>query len=200
MAQIGTMDFNSESGETKALAKSLNAVGLACQGISKSLPNKVLERMLTKTIKSINSGAKRKDAFQCFESEKICIFFEKDFFATTEQDHKRLDKQLSENGAAVFSAKLIFESEKYKQHILDIYGPHRKIMFPPAGEPCVTITRKQIQQLARPKTGITSPKIKEFYAARQENLRCALGLCIEAQCKALDIPVPKQGKTKGLEL
>ncbi len=65
-------------------------------------------------------------------------------------------------------------------------------MFPPAGEACVTVLQKHIQQLARPKTGIISPTIKEFYSARQANLRVAREACIEAQCKALGLPVPKR--------
>ena len=125
--------------------------------------------------------------------------FEISFFSTIPQEQKRYDKQLSELQSAMSSARLVFDPEAYRQHVLDAYGPHRKIMFPPAGEACVTVLQKQIQQLARPKTGIISPTIKEFYSARQVNLRVAREACIEAQCKALGLPIPKQ-KEAGLRL
>lgn len=197
------MDRTGISGYEQSVERiitSLNLFGYAETQRYESKGNKQLEKHLERTIQVLKNGIVERSPFLSLELEKHCINFERAFFAPTTQEQKRYDKQLSELQSAKFSAQLVFEPERYRQHVEDAYGPNRKIMFPPAGETCVTALQKQIQQLARPKVGIVSPTIKEFYSIRQQNLRCALDLCIEAQCKALDIPVPKQGKTKSLEL
>lgn len=174
------------------LTMSLNFFGFAETERYQTPENKKIEVHIEKVIKIIHKNLKENSPFLALEIEKHCINFESAFFTTSEQEQKRYDKQLSELQSAKASAKLVFEPEAYRQHVLDAYGPHRKIMFPPAGEACVTVLQKHIQQLARPKTGIVSPTIKEFYSARQANLRAAREACIEAQCKALGIPLPRQ--------
>lgn len=183
----------------RRLARTLNVFGIEENTIFHSIETKKVEKNLVHAIKVIKQALLIKDSFAEIEVEKYCVNFERAFFATTEQEQKRYDKQLSELQSAKTSAKLVFNPEAYRQHVLDTYGPHRKIMFPPTGEACITVLQKHIQQLARPKTGIVSPTIKEFYSARQANLRAAREACIEAQCKALGIPLPRQ-KQVGMSL
>ncbi len=189
MAQIGISDFEHD---IDRLTMSLNLFGFAETERYQTQETKKIEEHINRVVKILHKGIEERHPFLAFELEKHCINFESAFFATNSQEQKRYDKQLSELQSAKASARLVFDPEAYRQHVLDAYGPHRKIMFPPAGEACVTVLQKQIQQLARPKTGIISPTIKEFYSARQANLRVAREACIEAQCKALGLPVPKR--------
>lgn len=177
--------------EQKKLAKALNLFGFSETDRYSSREAKKIEKNIKHAIKILENAQNERSVFFAIDVEKQCVNFEYSFFATNAQEQKRYDKQLSELQSAKASAKLVFGPESYRQHVLDAYGPNRKIMFPPAGETCVTVLQKQIQQLARPKTGIISPTIKEFYSARQANLRVAREACIEAQCKALGLPVPK---------
>lgn len=193
MDQAGMLDFE------QFIVRSLNIFGIEETADFYSHKTRKIEKNLLQVTQCLCEVTQQKNPFISIELEKHCINFESAFFATTEQEQKRYDKQLSELQSAKASAKLVFEPEAYRQHVLDAYGPHRKIMFPPAGEACVTVLQKHIQQLARPKTGIVSPTIKEFYSARQANLRAAREACIEAQCTALGIPFPRQ-KQVGLSL
>lgn len=193
MAPTGIMNYEIEQ---KKLAKALNLFGFSETDRYSSTEAIKIEKNIRKAIKVLEHAQKERSPFFSIEVEKQCINFEYSFFATNKQEENRYDKQLSELQSAKSSARLVFDPEAYRQHVLDAYGPHRKIMFPPAGEACVTVLQKQIQQLARPKTGITSPTIKEFYSARQVNLRVAREACIEAQCKALKLPVPKRKQTE----
>lgn len=188
MAQIGMPDYKIQ----KNLTRALNTFGLKEIGRYSNRSTKEIEKYIIRAINVLNSSVDVKSPFFSIELEKLCINFEIAFFSTSPEEQKRYDKQLSELQSAKASARLVFDPEAYRQHVLDAYGPHRKIMFPPAGEACVTVLQKHIQQLARPKTGIISPTIKEFYSARQANLRVAREACIEAQCKALGLPVPKR--------
>ena len=188
MAQIGMSDYKVQ----KNLTRALNTFGLKEIGRYSNSSTKEIEKYIAKATDILKTSEDLKSPFLSIELEKMCVNFEYSFFATNNQEQKRYDKQLSELQSAKASARLVFDPEAYRQHVLDAYGPHRKIMFPPAGEACVTVLQKQIQQLARPKTGIISPTIKEFYSARQVNLRVAREACIEAQCKALGLPVPKK--------
>ena len=192
MALIGMLDYKIQ----KDLTRALNTFGLKEIGRYSSRSTKEIEKYIVRATDALNSSVELKSPFFSIELEKLCINFEIAFFSTNAQEQKRYDKQLSELQSAKASARLVFDPEAYRQHVLDAYGPHRKIMFPPAGEACVTVLQKQIQQLARPKTGIISPTIKEFYSARQANLRVAREACIEAQCKALGLPVPKRKQTE----
>lgn len=189
MAQTGILDYEIEQ---KKLAKVLNLFGFSETDRYSSSEAEKIERNLKRAIAVLEKAQEEKSPFFSIEIEKQCVNFEYSFFATNAQEQKRYDKQLSELQSAKASARLVFDSEAYRQHVLDAYGPHRKIKFPPSGEACVTVLQKQIQQLARPKTGIISPTIKDFYSARQANLRVAREACIEAQCKALGLPVPKR--------
>lgn len=189
MAQVGIMDYEIEQ---KKLTKALTLFGFSETDRYSSAETKRIEKNINRAIKVLENAQKDRSPFFSIEVEKQCINFEYSFFAVNAQEQKRYDKQLSELQSAIASARLVFDPEAYRQHVLDAYGPHRKIMFPPAGETCVTVLQKQIQQLARPKTGIISPTLKEFYSARQANLRIAREACIEAQCKALGLPVPKR--------
>lgn len=190
MAQIGMSDYKVQ----KNLTRALNTFGLKEIGRYSNSSTKEIEKYIAKATDILKTSEDLKSPFLSIELEKMCVNFEYSFFATNNQEQKRYDKQLSELQSAKASARLVFDPEAYRQHVLDAYGPHRKIMFPPAGEACVTVLQKQIQQLARPKTGIISPTIKEFYSARQVNLRVAREACIEAQCKALGLTVPKKSK------
>ena len=197
MVLIGISD--SKSKELRLLSLRLNVFGIAETTSFQSSQTVKIEKSLFQSTEIIKKISIQRDPFLASEAEKYCVNFEISFFSTIPQEQKRYDKQLSELQSAMASARLVFDPEAYRQHVLDAYGPHRKIMFPPAGEACVTVLQKQIQQLARPKTGIISPTIKEFYSARQVNLRVAREACIEAQCKALGLPIPKQ-KEAGLRL
>ncbi len=190
MAQTGILD--SKTKELRRLSRTLNVFGVAETTSFQSSQTVRIEKLLSQSTEIIEKIALQNNPFLAIEAEKYCVNFEIAFFSTNAQEQKRYDKQLSELQSAKASARLVFDPEAYRQHVLDAYGPHRKIMFPPAGEACVTVLQKQIQQLARPKTGIISPTIKEFYSARQANLRVAREACIEAQCKALGLPVPKR--------
>ena len=196
MVQIGMLDFEHE---IDRLTMSLNLFGFAETERYQTQETKKIEEYINAVIKILHKGIEERSPFLSLELEKHCINFESAFFSANAQEQKRYDKQLSELQSAKASARLVFEPEAYRQHVEDAYGPHRKIMFPPAGEAYVTVLQKQIQQLARPKTGIISPTIKAFYSARQANLRVAREACIEAQCKALGLPMPKQ-KQAGLGL
>lgn len=196
MAPTGTKSYEVEQ---KKLTKALNLFGFSETERYISKNNKKIEENIKRANNVLKIAQNEHSPFFSLEIEKQCVNFERAFFATTEQEQKRYDKQLSELQSAKASAKLVFNPEAYRQHVLDTYGPHRKIMFPPAGEACVTVLQKHIQQLARPKTGIVSPTIKEFYSARQANLRAARDACIVAQCKALGLPLPRQ-KQAGMSL
>ena len=67
----------------------------------------------------------------------------------------------------------------------------------PKGEPFETNCNRQIKYLGSAKNGFSEPEEKDFFAARQENLRAVILICRERQREAL-MPEAVSGELAGM--
>jgi hypothetical protein len=189
MAQIGSKNNFLQNFADLGLRSKLYKDRLSREKHQKSF-NKIIEE-LTKELKSATLF---KDADISLRLERICIGIEQRDYAVTNEDKKRLDKQISESGAAEQS--LIFVSNR------DIYNSHIENLFPkgipnqlPEGDAYITHARRQIQQLGQAQKGMATAHEKFFFQARQENLRAGIAAFKVLQKAAL-FP-PTQGQDPG---
>jgi hypothetical protein len=126
------------------------------------------ERMVMLTIQ-LREAAAFKDADLSLRMERLCIGFERQNYATSDDDRKRLDKQKAENGAAAQSLALVKNARRYREYIQELFPDGVSTL--PEGEGYITHARRQIHQLGQYRKSLVTPQEKAFFEARQENLR-----------------------------
>ena len=119
------------------------------------------------------------------DAEQLCINLEKALYANTPDDEARYDKQIVENMAIRGSLDDILDVKGYQAHFerLKVLGVNPDNL--PKGEPFETNCNRQIKYLGSAKNGFSEPEEKDFFAARQENLRAVILICRERQREAL---------------
>ena len=131
------------------------------------------------------------------DAEQLCINLEKALYAHTPEDEARYDKQIVENMAIRGSLDDILDVKGYQAHFerLKVLGVNPDNL--PKGEPFETNCNRQIKYLGSAKNGFSEPEEKDFFAARQENLRAVILICRERQREAL-MPEAMSGELAGM--
>ena len=131
------------------------------------------------------------------DAEQLCINLEKALYANTPDDEARYDKQIVENMVIRGSLDDILDVKGYQAHFerLKVLGINPDKL--PKGEPFETNCNRQIKYLGSAKNGFSEPEEKDFFAARQENLRAVILICRERQREAL-MPEAVSGELAGM--
>ena len=131
------------------------------------------------------------------DAEQLCINLEKALYANMPEDEVRYDKQIVENMAIRGSLDDILDVKGYQAHFerLKVLGVNPDNL--PKGEPFETNCNRQIKYLGSAKNGFSEPEEKDFFAARQENLRAVILICRERQREAL-MPEAVSGELAGM--
>ena len=131
------------------------------------------------------------------DAEQLCINLEKALYAHTPEDEARYDKQIVENMAIRGSLDDILDVKGYQAHFerLKVLGVNPDNL--PKGESFETNCNRQIKYLGSAKNGFSEPEEKDFFAARQENLRAVILICRERQREAL-MPEAVSGELAGM--
>ena len=131
------------------------------------------------------------------DAEQLCINLEKALYANTPDDEARYNKQIVENMVIRGSLDDILDVKGYQAHFerLKVLGINPDKL--PKGEPFETNCNRQIKYLGSAKNGFSEPEEKDFFAARQENLRAVILICRERQREAL-MPEAVSGELAGM--
>lgn len=152
----------------------------------------VFNKTLSEMTEHLRQAATIQDARLSLELERACIRFEARDYAISQKDVKRLEKQVSESGAAEQSLELVSNPAAYKAHVENIFSGAPTAL--PEGDAYITHARRQIQQHGQSQKGMATPHEKAFFEARQDNLRAGVAAFKILQRAAL-IPPPTQGKS-----
>jgi hypothetical protein len=155
--------------------------------LARSPSQKAYNKILDKLTTILREAVGKKDAELSLHLERTCIYLERRDYAVTTEDQKRLDKQISESGAAEQSLILVGKPQTYKAHVESLF-PGGIPAALPEGDAYITYARRQIQQLGQAQKGMATPHEKIFFEARQENLRAGIAAFKELQRSALIPP------------
>lgn len=154
------------------------------QLLDQSRPQHIFNKRLFELTGALRHAATLDDAELSIQMERICITFEREQYAVSKEDVKRLDKQISESGAAEQSLALVHNSQAYKAHVEGLF-PGGIPSTLPEGDAYITHARRQIQHLGQAQKGMATPQEKAFFEARQDNLRTGIAAFKEIQKRAL---------------
>ena len=143
------------------------------------------EGVLSDLIGLLGVASLESDAMLALDIERSCIAFERAFFVVSEDDVRRLDKQLFENDSARRSLEFVKDKDAYRRHVKQVRYPESIGEFIPEGEPYSVAAQRQIAYLGHAKKGIVSEKEKLFAQMRQKNIRAGLKNFQQLQAEAL---------------
>ena len=153
--------------------------------------------MLVDATATLRDVAVTSNVSDMLDAEQFCINLEKALYANTPDDEARYDKQIVENMAIRGSLDDILDVKGYQAHFerLKVLGVNPNNL--PKGEPFETNCNRQIKYLGSAKNGFSEAEEKDFFAARQENLRAVILICRERQREAL-MPEAVSGELAGM--
>jgi hypothetical protein len=161
----------------------LHELGISISALAKTRAQRAVDDLLADLTIAVRQGAQLKDAELSLFLERLCIDFELARYAATPEDIKRLNKQISESGAAKASLDLINTPARYRRHVKELFP--NGINHIPEGEAYILHTRRQIIQLGQYQKGMATPAQKMFFVARQDNLRAGVAAFKKLQKEAL---------------
>ena len=169
---------------TKLLNSSIKFVKSE-QKLRKASAKRNRDRLLVDTTAILRYVAGTGNVSDMLDAEQLCINLEKALYANTPEDEARYDKQIVENMAIRGSLDDILDVKGYQAHFerLKVLGVNPNNL--PKGEPFDTNCNRQIKYLGSAKNGFSEAEEKDFFAARQENLRAVILICRERQREAL---------------
>ena len=155
------------------------------QRLKRSSSKQRRDVFLADTTATLRDVAGTGNVSDMLDAEQLCINLEKALYANTPDDEARYDKQIVENMAIRGSLDDILDVKGYQAHFerLKVLGVNPNNL--PKGEPFETNCNRQIKYLGGAKNGFSEPEEKDFFAARQENLRAVILICRERQREAL---------------
>ena len=155
------------------------------QRLKRSSSKQRRDVFLANTTTTLRDVAGTGNVSDMLDAEQLCINLEKALYAHTPEDEARYDKQIVENMAIRGSLDDILDVKGYQAHFerLKVLGVNPNNL--PKGEPFETNCNRQIKYLGGAKNGFSEPEEKDFFAARQENLRAVILICRERQREAL---------------
>ena len=181
---------------TKLLNSSIKFVKSE-QKLRKASAKRNRDRLLVDTTAILRYVAGTGNVSDMLDAEQLCINLEKALYANTPEDEARYDKQIVENMAIRGSLDDILDVKGYQAHFerLKVLGVNPNNL--PKGEPFDTNCNRQIKYLGSAKNGFSEAEEKDFFAARQENLRAVILICRERQREAL-MPEAVSGELAGM--
>ena len=167
------------------------------QRLKRSSSKQRRDVFLADTTATLRDVAGTGNVSDMLDAEQLCINLEKALYANTPDDEARYDKQIVENMAIRGSLDDILDVKGYQAHFerLKVLGVNPNNL--PKGEPFETNCNRQIKYLGSAKNGFSEPEEKDFFAARQENLRAVILICRERQREAL-MPEAVSGELAGM--
>ena len=155
------------------------------QRLKRSSSKQRRDVFLADTTATLRDVAGTGNVSDMLDAEQLCINLEKALYANTPDDEARYDKQIVENMAIRGSLDDILDVKGYQAHFerLKVLGVNPNNL--PKGEPFETNCNRQIKYLGGAKNGFSEAEEKDFFAARQENLRAVILICRERQREAL---------------
>ncbi len=169
----------------------------AKERLERTSQKKKVNDTLANTTAILRGVAASGNASDILDAEQMSINLEKALYANTPEDEARYDKQIVENMAIRGSLSDILDVKGYQAHFerLKVLGVNPDNL--PKGEPFETNCNRQIKYLGSAKNGFSEPEEKDFFAARQENLRAVILICRERQREAL-MPEAVSGELAGM--
>ena len=167
------------------------------QRLKRSSSKQRRDVFLADTTATLRDVAGTGNVSDMLDAEQLCINLEKALYAHTPEDEARYDKQIVENMAIRGSLDDILDVKGYQAHFerLKVLGVNPDNL--PKGESFETNCNRQIKYLGGAKNGFSEPEEKDFFAARQENLRAVILICRERQREAL-MPEAVSGELAGM--
>ena len=167
------------------------------QRLKRSSSKQRRDVFLADTTATLRDVAGTGNVSDMLDAEQLCINLEKALYANTPDDEARYDKQIVENMAIRGSLDDILDVKGYQAHFerLKVLGVNPNNL--PKGEPFETNCNRQIKYLGGAKNGFSEAEEKDFFAARQENLRAVIFICRERQREAL-MPEAVSGELAGM--
>ena len=149
----------------------------AKERLERTSQKKKVNDTLANTTAILRDVAASGNASDILDAEQMSINLEKALYANTPDDEARYDKQIVENMAIRGSLDDILDVKGYQAHFerLKVLGVNPDNL--PKGEPFETNCNRQIKYLGSAKNGFSEPEEKDFFAARQENLRAVILIC-----------------------
>ena len=184
-------------GELNKLYQAISNFSEAKERLDRTPRKKFTIAALQNTTTTLRDVAGSGNVSDMLDAEQLCINLEKALYAKTPDDEARYDKQIVENMAIRGSLDDILDVKGYQAHFerLKVLGVNPDNL--PKGEPFETNCNRQIKYLGSAKNGFSEPEEKDFFAARQENLRAVILICRERQREAL-MPEAVSGELAGM--
>lgn len=152
---------------------------------------KQYEKNLSRLTSQLRKGTAIGDPELSLKLERICIEFDADNFAKTQKEMDRIEKQITQSGAAEKSLEFLMTTpDDYRQHINALFPNGMKNL--PEGDAYITHVQAQIKSLGQARSWMSTQTEKAFIFARQENLKAGLKAYRELQRKALFPPPDPQ--------
>ena len=167
------------------------------QRLKRSSSKQRRDVFLADTTATLRDVAGTGNVSDMLDAEQMSINLEKSLYANTSEGEARYDKQIVENMAIRGSLDDILDVKGYQAHFerLKVLGVNPDNL--PKGESFETNCNRQIKYLGGAKNGFSEPEEKDFFAARQENLRAVILICRERQREAL-MPEAVSGELAGM--
>ena len=184
-------------GELNKLYQAISNFSEAKERLDRTPRKKFTIAALQNTTATLRDVASSGNVPDMLDAEQMSINLEKALYANTPDDEARYDKQIVENMAIRGSLDDILDVKGYQAHFerLKVLGINPDKL--PKGEPFETNCNRQIKYLGSAKNGFSEPEEKDFFAARQENLRAVILICRERQREAL-MPEAVSGELAGM--
>lgn len=184
-------------GELNKLYQAISDFSSRSLNLNQARVKKLTVAALQNTTATLRDVAGTGNVSDMLDAEQLCINLEKALYANTPDDEARYDKQIVENMAIRGSLDDILDVKGYQAHFerLKVLGVNPDKL--PKGEPFETNCNRQIKYLGSAKNGFSEPEEKDFFAARQENLRAVILICRERQREAL-MPEAVSGELAGM--
>lgn len=184
-------------GELNKLYQAISNFSEAKERLDRTPRKKLTVAALQNTTATLRDVAGTGNVSDMLDAEQLCINLEKALYANTPDDEARYDKQIVENMAIRGSLDDILDVKGYQAHFerLKVLGVNPNNL--PKGEPFETNCNRQIKYLGGAKNGFSEAEEKDFFAARQENLRAVILICRERQREAL-MPEAVSGELAGM--
>ena len=172
-------------GDLQKLSDAISDFSSRSLNLNQARIKKLTVAALQNTTATLRDVAGSGNVSDMLDAEQLCINLEKALYANMPDDEARYDKQIVENMAIRGSLDDILDVKGYQAHFerLKVLGINPDKL--PKGEPFETNCNRQIKYLGSAKNGFSEPEEKDFFAARQENLRAVILICRERQREAL---------------
>ena len=172
-------------GDLQKLSDAISDFSSRSLNLNQARIKKLTVAALQNTTATLRDVAGSGNVSDMLDAEQLCINLEKALYANMPDDEARYDKQIVENMAIRGSLDDILDVKGYQAHFerLKVLGVNPNNL--PKGEPFETNCNRQIKYLGGAKSGFSEPEEKDFFAARQENLRAVILICRARQREAL---------------